>query len=79
MKKILNLKNLKNYRDFSYFSSECFKDDSAFVGKNMITQISIKKIVDTHIINPCQKKIKTFRGNQKHHINKTLCKAIMKR
>ena len=26
-----------------------------------------------------QTKIKTFRGNQKLHINKTLCKAIMKR
>ena len=25
------------------------------------------------------KKIKTFRGNHKPHINRTLCKAIMKR
>ena len=37
-----------------------------------------KKNVDK-LNNHATNKIKTFRGNQKPHINKTLCKAIMKR
>ena len=37
-----------------------------------------KKFIDT-LNKHAPKKIKTFRGNQKPHINKTLRKAIMKR
>ena len=37
-----------------------------------------KKFIDT-LNKYAPRKIKTFRGNQKPHINKTLRKAIMKR
>ena len=37
-----------------------------------------KKFIDT-LNKHAPKKIKTFQGNQKPHINKTLRKAIMKR
>ena len=47
--------------------------------KNMITQISRKKFINVFIYKHASKKIKTFRGNQNPHINKTLLKAIMKR
>ena len=61
------------YRDYSNFSSECFKDD-------FMSSICQEKhdFIDT-LNKHAPKKIKTFRGNQKRHINKTLRKAIMKR
>ena len=43
-----------------------------------ITQISKKNNTDT-LNKHAPKKIKTFRDNQKPHINETLRKAIMKR
>ena len=50
----------------------------AFVRENMIIRISNFEFIDT-LNKHAPKKIKTFRGNQKRHINKTLRKAIMKR
>ena len=50
----------------------------AHVRKNMITQISKKKFIAT-LNKHAPKKIKTFWGNQKPHVSKTLRKAIMKR
>ena len=66
--------------DYSNFSSEYFKDDF----KSSIRQEKHdyadfeKEFVDT-LNKHAPKKIKTFGGNQKPHINKTLCKAFMKR
>ena len=62
------------YRDYSNFSTECFKDDfmSSICQEKHDYSDFEKKFIDT-------KKIKTFRSNQKPHINKTLRKAIMKR
>ena len=68
------------YRDYLNFSTECFKDDfmsSIFQGKHDYSDFE-KKFIDT-LNKHAPKKIKTFRGNQKPHINKTLRKAIMKR
>ena len=46
-----------------------------FSGKTRLLRVKIEeKFVDT-----CFKKIKTFQGNQKSHLNKTLRKAFMKR
>ena len=49
-----------------------------FARKNTIYSDFEKKFIDT-LNKHAPKKIKTFRGNQKPHINKTLRKAIMKR
>ena len=68
------------YRDYSSFSCECFKDDfmsSICQEKHKYSDFE-KKITDT-LNNHAPKKIKTFQGNQKPHINKTLHNAIMKR
>ena len=51
---------------------------SSICQRNMISQISRKKIVDAFNYEE-PKKIKTFWGNQKPHINKTLHNAIIKR
>ena len=59
------------YRDYSNFSTECFKDEHDYSDFE-------KKFIDT-LNKHAPEKIKTFRGNQKPHINKTLRKAIMKR
>ena len=67
------------YRDYSHFSTECFKDDfmsSICQGKHDYSDFE-KTFIDT-LNKHAPKKIKTFRGNQKRHINKTLRKAIMK-
>ena len=68
------------YRDYSNFSTVCFKDDfmSSICQENHDYSDFEKKFIDT-LNNHAPKKIKTFRGNQKPHINKTLHKAIMKR
>ena len=68
------------YRDYSNFSSECFKDDfmSSICQEKHDYSDFEKKFVDT-LNKHGPKKIKTFRGNQKPHINKTIRKAIMKR
>ena len=68
------------YRAYSNFSFECFKDDFMFNichEKHDYSDFE-KKFTDT-LNKHAPKKIKTFPGNQKPHINKTLCKAIMKR
>ena len=68
------------YCDYSNFSTECFKDDfmsSKCLEKHDYSDFE-KKFIDT-LNKHAPTKIKTFRGNQKHHINKTLRKAIMKR
>ena len=68
------------YRDYSNFSSECFKDDfmiSICQEKYDYSDFE-KKFIDT-LNKHVPKKIKTLRGNQKPHINKTLRKVIMKR
>ena len=65
------------YRDFS---TECFKDDFMSIicqEKHYYSDFE-KEFIDT-LNKHAPKKIKTFRGNQKPHINKTLRKAIMKR
>ena len=67
------------YRDYSNFSTECFKDDfmsSICQEKHNYSDFE-KKFIGT-LNKHAPKKIKTFRGNQKPHINKTLRKAIMK-
>ena len=68
------------YRDYSNFSTECFKDDfiSSICQEKHDYSDFEKKFIDT-LNKHAPKKIKTFRGNQKPHINKTLRKAIMKR
>ena len=68
------------YCDYSNFSSECFKDDfmSSICQEKHDYSDFEKKFIDT-LNKHAPKKIKTFRGNQKPHINKTLRKAIMKR
>ena len=68
------------YRDYSNFSTECFKDDfmSSICQKKHDYSDFEKKFIDT-LNKHAPKKIKTFRGNQKPHINKTLRKAITKR
>ena len=65
------------YRDFS---TECFKDDfmSIICQEKYYYSDFEKKFIDT-LNKHAPKKIKTFRGNQKPHINKALRKAIMKR
>ena len=68
------------YRDYSNFSSEYFKDgsmSSICQEKHDYSDFE-KKFINT-LNKHAPKKIKTFRGNQKPHINKTLRKAIMKR
>ena len=79
MKTTLNLKNLI-YRDYSNFSTEYFKDDfmSSICQEKHDYSDFEKKFKDT-LNKHAPMKIKTFRGNQKPHINKTLRKAIMKR
>ena len=67
-------------KSISNFSSECFKDDfmSSIYQENHDYSDFEKKFIDT-LNKHAPKKIKTFRGNQKLHINKELRKAIMKR
>ena len=68
------------YRDYSNFSLECFKDDfmsSTCQEKQDYSDFEKKFIATFNKHAP--KKIKTFWGNQKPHISKTLCKAIIKR
>ena len=68
------------YRDYSNFSTECFKDDfmSSICQEKHNNSDFEKKFIGT-LNKHAPKKIKTFQGNQKPHINKTLRKAIMKR
>ena len=68
------------YRDYSNFSTECFKDDfmSSICQEKHDYLDFKKKFIDT-LNKHAPKKIKIFRGNQKPHIKKTLRKAIMKR
>ena len=68
------------YPDYSNFSSKSFKDDfmSSICQEKHDNSVFKKKFVDT-LNKHAPKKIKTFRGNQKSHINKTLRKAILKR
>ena len=64
----------------SNFSSKCFKDDimsSVCQEKHDYSDFE-KKFIGS-LNKHASKKIKTFRGNQKPHMNKTLRKAIMKR
>ena len=68
------------YRDYSNVSSEYFKDDfmsSICQEKHDYSDFEKKFIVTLNKHAPM--KIKTFGGNKNPHINKTLCKAIMKR
>ena len=68
------------YCDYSNFSSECFKDydmSSIWQEKHDYSDFE-KKFIDA-LNKHASRKIKTFRGNQKHHINKTLRKDIMKK
>ena len=68
------------YRDYSNFSSECFKDGfmpSICQEKHDYSDFE-EKFIDT-LNTHAPKKIKTLRVNQKPHMNKTLRKAIMKR
>ena len=68
------------YRDYSNFFLECFKDDfmsSTCQEKHDYSDFEKKFIATVNKHAP--KKIKTFWGNQKPHISKTLCKANIKR
>ena len=82
MKTTFESKELKKliYRDYSNFSTKCFKDDfmSSICQEKHDYSDFEKMFIDTPNKH-APKKIKTFRGNQKPHINKTLRKAIMKR
>ena len=68
------------YSDYSNFSTESFKDDfmSSICQEKHDYSDFEKTFIDT-LNKHAPKKIETYRGNQKPHINKTLCKAIMKR
>ena len=68
------------YRDYSNFSSECFNDDfmSRICQEKHDYSDFEKKFMAT-LNKHAPKKNKTFRGNQKPLISKTLRKAIMKR
>ena len=68
------------YRDYSNFSSECFKDNfmSSICQEKHDYSDFEKKFIYT-LNKQAPKKIKTFRANQKPHINKTFHKAILKR
>ena len=68
------------YREYSNFSTECFKDDfmpSICQEKHDYSDFE-KKVIDK-LNKHATKKVKTFRGNQKPPINKAIRKAIMKR
>ena len=68
------------YCDYSNFSSECFKDDFvSSICPEKHDYSDFEKKFPTKFNKHAPKKIKTLRGNQKPHINKTLRKAIMKR
>ena len=73
-------KKKKLYRDFSKFYSECFKNDfmSSICQEKLDYSEFEKKFIGT-LNKHALKKIKTFQGNQKPNINKSLRKAIMKR
>ena len=68
------------YRDYSNFSTECFKDDfmSSICQEKHDYSDFEKKFIDT-LNKHAPKEIKTFRGNHKPRMNTTLRKAIMKR
>ena len=66
------------YRDYSNFSSECFKDDfmsSICQKKHDYSDFEKKFIVTLNKHAPT--KIKTCRVNQKPHINKFVNKALV--
>ena len=68
------------YRDYKTFSRESFKNDLTFktVDDNVDYSKFAKEFVDA-LNKHAPKKAKLFCGNQKPHINKVLCSAIMKR
>ena len=68
------------YCDYSNFSSECFEDNfmsSICQEKHDYSDFEKKFVAALNKHTP--KKINTFRGNQKPHLNKTLRKTFMKR
>ena len=68
------------YRDYSNFSTECFKDDfMSIICQEKHDYSDFEKTFIDILNKHAPKKIKTFRGNEKPHINKTLRKGIMKR
>ena len=68
------------YRDYKTFSHENFKKDllSKTVNENVDYSKFEKGLTDT-LNEHAPKKTKLLRGNQKPHIIKVLCSAIMKR
>ena len=63
------------YRDYSNFSSECSKDDFMYsICQEKHDYSDFEKTFITTLNKNAPKKIKTFRGNQKPHINKTQLK-----
>ena len=65
------------YRDYSIFSTKCFNDDfisSICLEKHDYSDFE-RKFIST-LNKHARKKIKTFRGNQKPHIDKTLRKVL---
>ena len=71
---------MKRTSNFSNFSLECFKDDFMLSICQEIHDYSDFEKTFVETLNKHEpEKIKTFRGNLKLHINKTLHKAIMKR
>ena len=68
------------YRDYKTFSHENFKNDllSKTVDENVDYSKFEKGLIDT-LSKHAPKKTNLLRGNQKPHINKVLCSAIMKR
>ena len=70
-----------NYnRDYKNFSHESFKNDlmSRTLDENVDCSKFEKEFIDA-LNKHAPKKIKLFRDNQKPHVNKVLCSAIMKR
>ena len=66
------------YHEYSNFSSECFKDDfMPSICQEKYDYSDFVKIFPDTLNKNAPKKIKTFQGIQKPHINKTLGKAIM--
>ena len=65
------------YRDYSHFSSECFRVAFMFrVCQEKHGNSDFENKFMARLKKHTPKKIKKFRDNQKHHINKTRRKAI---
>ena len=68
------------YRNYSNFFQKDFQIDLFLnIGDGKNNYLEFKKNFVVKLHNHALKKTKIFRGNQNHHINNTLRKAIVKR